>query len=63
MIPELSPMTIPTKILPKNRGINDKSKHWTIILKIAQKSKIIIKYRCVILVSNFSIKNEPKYGK
>jgi hypothetical protein len=43
MMPELSPMIIPTKILPKKRGMNDKSRHCTMILKIAHKSKTIIK--------------------
>jgi len=60
MIPELSPIIMPTNTLPRKRGTKERSRHWTIILMIAQRSKIIIRYRCLIYLSNLSIKNAPK---
>jgi hypothetical protein len=59
MMPELRPMIIPTKILPKKSGMNERSRHWRMILKIAQRSKTIIKYRWRTLRSSFSIKKAP----
>lgn len=47
MIPEFSPMIIPTNILPKKRGKKDKSIHCTIMLMIAKTSSKTIKNLCL----------------
>ena len=47
MIPEFSPIIMPTIILPKKRGRNDKSIHCTIMLMIAKTSSKTIKTLCL----------------
>lgn len=59
MMPELSPIIIPTNILPKKRGKNDKSIHWTMMLMIAKTSNKTIRNLCLTFCSNFSMKNAP----
>jgi hypothetical protein len=60
MMPELSPIIIPTNILPKKRGKNDKSIHCTMMLMIAKRSNKTIRKRCLTFLSNFSIKKAPE---
>lgn len=59
MIPELSPMIIPTNILPKNSGKKDKLMHCTMMLIIANTSSKTIKNLCLTFLSSFSIKKAP----